>query len=102
MASEIELTALCYWPESGSSKPLIDVLSVNLCHNGTGTPHGIVSAVTPLHWPVVPFVEPYNASVGWYIAATLSTMVILFIVCISLDRLKRNYYVYRWRKRMRK
>ena len=102
MASETVMTALCYWPDSVSGRPVIDVLSVSLCHNGTVTSHDNVSAVTPLHWLVVPFVEPYNALVGWYIAATLSAMLILFIVCLSLDRLKRNYYVYRWRKRMRK
>ena len=103
-ASEIVLTAICNWPESvsGRFRPLIDVPSENLCNNGTKTSHGNLSVVVAPYVPDVEFVEPYDALLGWYTAATLSGMLALFLVCVVLDKLKRNYYVYRWRKRMRK
>ena len=101
-ASEMVLTSVCYWPESVSGKSLIDVPSERFCQSGTKISHGNVSVVIVPYAPDIEFVEPYNAMLGWYTAATLSGMLALFLVCVVLDKLKRNYYVYRWRKRMRK
>ena len=43
----------------------------------------------------------YNPMMGWYTAATLSGMLVLFLLCLMLDQLKRGYYKYRRARRMR-
>ena len=50
------------------------------------------SKLGPLH---------YNPLMGWYTAATLSGMLVLFLLCLMLDHLKRGYYKWRRARRMR-
>ena len=42
---------------------------------------------------------PYDRMMGWYTAATLSTMLVLFLIGVALDKAKRRFY--RWRRAKR-
>ena len=41
----------------------------------------------------------YNEMMGWYTAATLSGMLVLFLICLVLDNLKQKFF--RWRRERR-
>ena len=42
---------------------------------------------------------PYNPMLGWYTASALSGMLVLFLVCVALDKAKRTFY--KWRRKRR-
>ncbi len=41
----------------------------------------------------------YNEMMGWYTAATLSGMLVLFLICLVLDNLKQKFF--KWRRERR-
>ncbi len=43
---------------------------------------------------------PYNPLMGWYTAASLTGMLVLFLICVVLDHVKRRFY--KWRRERRK
>ena len=44
----------------------------------------------------------YNPMMGWYTAATLSGMLVIFLLCLALDKAKRAFYKWRGRRRRRR
>ena len=43
----------------------------------------------------------YNPMMGWYTAATLSGILVIFLLCLALDKAKRAFYKWRRARRMR-
>lgn len=42
---------------------------------------------------------PYNPLLGWYTAAVLSGMLVVFLLCVALDQVKQTFY--KWRRKRR-
>lgn len=106
VADTVSVQAYCRLPRklSGSSVFDIPVEQFTSCHDGA-TGGGNVSTET-MKGPASGWdndgQEVYNPMLGWYTAATLSGMLMAFLVCLTLDKLKQRLAkYYRTQKRRR-
>ena len=63
----------------------------------------VVVSLKPVEEPIdLAYRIPYDPMLGWYTAATLSTLLGAFLVCVGLDKLKNKLLIWRYNYRKRK
>lgn len=105
--ASVNTMPFCYFPQELSNinllnSSLLEVISRNCTLNNAAT-HPVVADVSELMQKLHTTTSdpnkslmappPYNPMLGWYTAAFLGAILILFLLGLLMDKLKRKYYL---------